>query len=342
MSGEKVNVGLIGLGLISRVHQRGYLEIPDKATIVAVCDINQDVVERTAAALGCAAYTEYHALLADPRIDAVDITLPHNLHYAVVKSALEHGKHVLVEKPMAATAAECRELIELARAASVTFTVAENTRFVTAYLAAEALLQAGTLGAPRLIRTLISGSEVERLSNPTLWKGRRDGTVGGTILDAGPHSFYLLKWLFGEIATVRAFQAQLVPESEVEDHAVVAGTLRTGALFTTEYTFTAEIPWGERCEIYGSTGSLIIDQLCNPPALHYRGGQDYQGEALAGVPYDPRGWKGTSIAEGVKDFVGAILEHRPPAVDPLDGYYTLKVVEHAYASVALAGQSVSL
>ncbi|HWE61716.1 MAG TPA: hypothetical protein VHB98_08400 [Chloroflexota bacterium] len=57
--------------------------------------------------------------------------------------------------------------------------------------------------------------------------------------------------------------------------------------------------------------------------------------------YADCGWKGISIAEGVIDFVGAILEHRPPAVDPLDGYYPLKVVEHAYASVALAGQSLS-
>lgn len=340
MSGEKINVGLIGLGLISRVHQRGYLEIPDRATIAAVCDINHDLAASKAAELGCTAYTNYEALLADSRIDAVDITLPHNLHYAVVKEALVYGKHVLVEKPMAASAAECQELVTLARAAGVTFTVAENTRFVGAYLAAETLLNSGALGTPRLIRTLISGSEVERLRDPNLWKGRRDGTVGGTILDAGPHSFYLLKWLFGEFATVQAFQAKLVSESEVEDHAVVAGTLKNGALFTTEYTFTAEIPWSERCEIYCGKGSLIIDQLCNPPALHYRGGQDFQGEALAGVQYDPRGWKGTSIAEGVKDFVGAIREHRPPAVNPLDGAYTLTVVERAYESVAQGGRSL--
>ncbi len=207
---------------------------------------------------------------------------------------------------------------------------------------AERLLQAGALGEPRLIRTLISGSEVERLSDTTSWKGRRDGTIGGAIFDAGPHSFYLLKWLFGAIAGVQAVQHRLIPASEVKDHAVVAGRLASGAIFTTEYTFTAEIPWGERCEMYGSEGALIIDQLYNPPALHYRHAHDYEPIPLSTVPYDPRGWKTVSIAAGVADFVHAIADARPPRVDPLDGYYTLLVVEAAYASVAASGNFISM
>src|SRR5207248_8456881 len=138
-------------------------------------------------------------------------------------------------------------------------------------------------------------SEVERLRDTSHWKGRLAGSRGGTIIDAGPHSFYLLKWLFGDVAGVQAIKSRVVTESEVEDHAIVAGRLASGALFTTEYTFTAQIPWGERCEIYGSEGSLIIDQLCNPPAIHYRGIHDYAGTPLPAVPYDPQRWKLASI-----------------------------------------------
>jgi predicted dehydrogenase len=148
--------------------------------------------------------------------------------------------------------------------------------------------------------------------------------------------------LFGDIDSVQAFQSQLVPASEVEDNAVVAGTLCSGARFTTEYTFTAEIPWSERCEIYGSKGSLIIDQLCNPPAVHYHGGNDFEGHPLADVPYDLHGWKIASIADGVKDFVAAIRDQRPTKVDPMDGYYTLKVVEKAYESVARDSRPIRL
>lgn len=337
-----VKMGLIGLGSINGAHVFGYESVGELARIVAVCDTREDVVERRSQELQCKAYTDYQALLDDADVEAVDITLPHNWHYPVAKAALEHGKHVLVEKPMAPTASECAELVELARKQNLTFTVAENTRFVQAYLTVKQILEAGQAGDIRLIRTLIYGSEVDRLSNSALWKGRKDGTVGGVIMDAGPHSFYLLHWLNGPLRDVRASCAKLVPESEVEDHAIVSGTFVHGGLFSTEYTFTAEIPWGERLEVYGSKATLIVDQLMNPPAHMYHGGTDFDGQVLEAVPYDPLRWKVQSIADGVADFVRAVHEGRPTAVNPEDGLYTMRVVERAYESVRAGGKTLSV
>jgi predicted dehydrogenase len=320
MSGERIGVGLIGLGSINRAHTVGYLDSSDKARIVAVCDTNASAVAERAATLHATGYTDYLTLLQDP--------------------ALEHGKHVLVEKPMAASAAECLELIEIAKRGNRVFTVAENTRFVTAYIEAEKLIRDGTLGEPRLIRTFIYGSEFERLTTTDQWIARKADALGGVIIDCGAHSFYLLKWFFGEIEAVQAFQATFVPGSEVEDFAVISGTMKNGAIFSCEFTATAEIPWGERCEIYGSKGSLIIDQLSNPPVIHYRGAEDFDGVPISGVPFNPEGWKHQSIADEVKDFVAAIAERRAPAIDPLDGYYAIKVVERSYESVAASGKLV--
>ncbi len=338
---------MIGAGLISRAHVRGLLDAKDHARIVAVCDSNREVAERVAAEVGAKPYTDYRDLLADPAVQAVDVPLPHHLHYPVARAALEAGKHVLLEKPMAPTATECAELIALAKARGLTLSVAENTPFVTAYIAVRGLIQSGGIGKPRLIRTLISGSEVERLNDTSSWKGRIAGTVGGAIFDAGPHSFYLLKWLFGEIASVQGIVNKVVQVSEVEDNAIVAGRMKSGALFTTEYTFTAEIPWGERLEVYGSEGSIIVDQLMDPPALHYRNKNDITGVPLGGVTYapdrvehDPTGWKFKSIAAGVGAFARAVAEGTPPPVDPLDGAYAIQVVESAYASVAAGGKSI--
>jgi len=340
MEGHRFGFGLIGLGEINQAHIRGYQTARDRAEIVAVCDANVEVAKERGEAFQCRVTTEYRDILDDPRVEAVDITLPHHLHYPVAKAALELGKHVLVEKPMAGTSGECLELIRLAENRGVKFTVAENTRFVTAYLEAERLLRDGILGEPRSIRTFICGSEVHRLQDTTLWKGRKWGTLGGAIFDAGPHSFYLLKWLCGDIQEVQAFQGQLVSASEVEDNAIVAGRLVSGALFSTEYSFTAEIPWDERCEIYGSKGSLIIDQLRNPPAIHYQGRFDFHGSILQAVPYQPAEWKFNSIAEGVEDFIDAICEDRATGVNPWDGYYSVKVAEKAYESVARHGEVI--
>ena len=338
---SKIGFGLIGLGGIQYAHGIAFSESAD-VEVVAVCDIVEERARERGTALDATPYTDYRALLADPRVQAVDVTLPHSAHYAVCKAALQAGKHVLVEKPMVPTYAEARELVDLARHAGVKFTVAENTRFVKAYQEAARMLGSGELGEPRLVRTLIYGSEVRRLSDPTLWKGRKDGTVGGAILDAGPHSFYLLKWLFGEITEVQAVTGKLVPQSEVEDNAFVFGKLAGGAIFSTDYTFTAEIPWGERLEIYGSKGSLIVDQISNPPAIHYKGGQDYDGSPVTAIEYEPMRWKFTSIMAGVTDFIEAVRDNRPTLVDPDDGAYVIKVCERAYASVGAQGHPMTM
>jgi len=328
----RLRVGVIGLGAIHEAHTRGYQQASEACTIAAVCDLDRDLASRRAAELGAAPYTDYLELLRSEAIDIVDVLLPHNLHHQVVRDALEHGKHTLVEKPMAASAAQAQELVDLAAARGLRFTVAENTRFVTGYQRAAELVAAGAIGEPRLARTLICGNEIERLSQTQLWKGRRDGSVGGAILDAGPHSFYLLEWLVAPIASLWASLSKQVEVSEVEDYGIVAGSLRGGARFTCEFTFTAAIPWSERLELYGSKGSIIIDQLCDPPALLFAG-KDAAGTAIDGVPFDPAGWKQVSIAAGVVDFVHAVRDGRSPAVDPRTGPRTMTLVERAYATV---------
>lgn len=349
MRNGQIGFGLIGAGLISRAHVHGLKEAKDLTQIVAVCDQNAEVAQKVASELGAKPYTDYRELLADPAVQAIDAPLPHHLHYPVARAALQAGKHVLLEKPMAPTGKECAELMALAKSRGLALSVAENTPFVTAYIAVRGLLQTGALGKPRLIRTLISGSEIGRLNDVSSWKGRIAGTIGGAIFDAGPHSFYLLKWLFGEVESVQAIANKVVEVSEVEDNAVVAGRMKSGAFFTTEYTFTAEIPWGERLEIYGSEGSVIVDQLMDPPALHYRHKNDITGIPVGGVDYapdrvehDPTGWKFKSIAAGVGAFAKAVAEGKPPPVDPLDGAYAIRVVEAAYASIKAGGKSISV
>jgi predicted dehydrogenase len=347
--GTQVGFGIVGLGQISRGHIKGLQNAEPWARLVAVCDTDSARVEQIAEELGAKGYTSYREMIADADVAAICAPVPHNVHYEVAEAALLAGKHILLEKPMAPTTQECAKLIELATRQGLTISVAENTPFVAAYVAVQDLVRSGAIGTPRLIRTLIYGSEIERLNDVSSWKGRIAGTIGGAIFDAGPHSFYLLKWLFGPIDSVQAIVNKIVPVSEVEDNAVVSGRMASGAVFRTEYTFTAEIPWGERLEIYGSNGSIIVDQLLDPPAVYYRGKDDYVGTPITDtvasshpVEYDPQNWKLNSITAGVTEFARAIAERRAPPVDPADGLYGIKVVESSYASVQQGGVAVSV
>lgn len=332
MRREKLRIGIIGLGIISDGHVEGAAAMREIADVVAVCDIDEAKARKVAGRFGAAVYTDYQRLLDEASVDLVDIILPHNLHYPVAMAALQRGKHVLLEKPLTIDPAQGWELIEKAGAAGVKFSVAENTRFVTAYLEAEKLLREGALGDIYQIRTLIAGSEVERLKNPHPWKATKTGSGGGVLMDAAPHTFYLLKWLFGEIAHLQAFHSQMIRVSEVEDNAIVIGKMASGPEFVSQFTFTAESPWTERLEIYGTTGAVIIDQIANPPAVLYRGTNDYGGTPLACVPYDPEGWKLHSIFEETKDFIQTVWDGDVPKVNPVDAHYALLVIEKAYES----------
>jgi predicted dehydrogenase len=334
MRDQKLRVGLIGLGGISRAHEPGHRAMADIAEITAMCDVNEAAAIERAKPHGAKAYTNYEDLVADANVDLVDIMVPHHLHYPIAKAALLNDKHVLMEKPLTVLAADALELCQIAAERGLKFTVAENTRFVTAYLAAEKLIQEGALGDIRLVRTFIYGSEMFRLHRPDDWIQKNVESGGGAMMDMAPHSLYLLKWLFGEFEDVQAVQWQYVPHIEVPDNAVITGRFKSGGIFTTQYTETVEVPWGERLEVYGSTGSIIIDQLTNPVGTFYANGTDYKGRPLEGVPYEPMAWKYKSMLAEVADFIQAVWDDRPPTIDPMDGYYVIKAVEKSYESAA--------
>lgn len=329
---QKIQAGLIGLGAISFAHEAGFSEMGETCEIVAMCDINsEEVNNRIGMYEGCEGYTRYQDLLNNTNVDLVDITVPHAMHYEIAKAALEKGKHVLVEKPIAVKSEQGAELINLAMEKGVKFSVAENTRFVTAYQKAEEILKEGLLGEIWTVRTLIAGSEVHRIKNPDLWHGK--SPYGGVILDSSVHNFYLFKWLFGGVREVLGFASKLVPEGEVEDNGLILGHLANGAEFQLNTSCTMEIPWTERVEIYGSKGGMIIDQLANPVVKYYLGSNDIDGTTIEDVPFDPLGWKFSSMVAEIKDFVSAVTENRPPLIDPADTLYALRVVEAVDRSI---------
>ena len=340
MSSKKLGVGILGAGLIAPAHAAGFQEVPDLAQVVGVCDLDREKADNLAALFGARVYSDYHALIADSSVELVDVLLPHHLHLPTALAVLAAGKHLLLEKPAALTHPDSMAIVQAAQAAGVRFAVAENTRFVRAYVEAEKVIRSGRLGEITLVRTFLPANERIRLSSPDFW-GRQAEAGGGALIDSGAHTFYLLKWLFGEVRELTAFTSQIYRvESQVEDNADVRGRLACGAEFLSSFTFTAEVPHSERLEVYGAHGSLIIDQLVDPPAKLYGAPTDFDGTPLAGVEYDPMGWHYFSIVAEVADFVRTVCSDLPPTIDPLDCCYAVHVVEKAYESVRSGSRPV--
>jgi predicted dehydrogenase len=178
----KVRTAVIGVGYLGRFHAQKYAASPD-SELVAVVDANTDTCSRVAAEVGCKALSDHRELFGQVdagQVDAVSIATPTPLHFAIARDCIEHGIHVLVEKPITQTLAEGRELIALAARHGRILQVGHLERFNAAILALE-----GTLGRPRFV-------ESHRLAP---FKER--GTDVNVVLDLMIHDIDLIQSLVG-------------------------------------------------------------------------------------------------------------------------------------------------
>lgn len=327
-----LRVGLIGVGAVSEAHLIGYRDLKDLAIITAVCDADASRARAVAGEVGAESFGDSDELVRSGLVDAVDIMLPHHLHAEVALKALQTGLHVLLEKPATRTLSEFTSLEQAASSKDLVFAVAENTPYVAAYRVVEDLLTSGVVGDVESVRTLISGGSASYRSAAPSWQNRQDEALGGVLYDCGAHSFYLMEWLFGGVADVLAVAAKR-DYSEVEQFGVVTGKLCSGADYLMESIATGVLPWSERLEVYGSNGSLVVDQLVDPVVKVYGDEHDWNGTARPDVPFQPSKWKSKSIADEVVDFVESIMR---------GGSHRVKLEYVRATTLALAGAYDSL
>jgi len=174
---KRVRTAVIGVGYLGRFHAQKYAALPD-SELVAVVDADPQARARVAGELGCRAVADYRELLDD--VEAVSIATPTPLHFPIAGDCLEHGIHVLVEKPITETPEQARELVALAARRKLVLQVGHLERFNAAILALE-----GTLGTPRFV-------ESHRLAQ---FKER--GTDVNVVLDLMIHDIDLIQSLVG-------------------------------------------------------------------------------------------------------------------------------------------------
>jgi len=178
---------------------------------------------------------------------------------------------------------------------------------------------------------MIAGESFMDLANPNHWLGTLP--YGGVILDSSVHSFYIYKWLFGGATDALGFASRFTNTKPGEENGLIIGHMANGGEYELFTTVVGAIPWMERVEIYGSKGAIIIDQLSNPVMKVYMGSGDIKGKVVEGVEFDPLRWKYASMIAEAKDFVQAIVDKRPPRVDPMDGVFCVQCVEAVEKSI---------
>lgn len=213
-------IGIIGAGEIAKTHTEGYLEFPDRCEVRAVCDLYPDKAEELIAAKGlknAKAYKEIDRLLSSAEIDAVSICLPPASHAEAAVKALNAGKHVLVEKPMARSLSECDEMIAAAgKNGKVLSSVAQN-RFRTPNARVKTLIQEGAAG--KVLHAAVNSYWWRGPSYYDIWwRGTWDVEGGGCLTSHAVHQIDLLLWILGKPDRITAIITNVAHDnSECED-----------------------------------------------------------------------------------------------------------------------------
>ena len=197
-----INVGIVGVGGISRSHLNAYKEI-EGVRLVAAADIQGEDAKNyeLASEMGVKFYTSLDDMLAGEKLDMLDVCTPTSLHKEMVVKGLEAGLHVISEKPMGLTSSECLELCELSRRVDKLYMVAHVVRFMKPYIYLRSFIESGELGAPVHLF-------LRRLSTVPRWSYQnwmQDVSLsGGAPLDLSIHDIDFVYSIFGEPREVSA------------------------------------------------------------------------------------------------------------------------------------------
>lgn len=338
-----LKIGVIGCGRVAQTtHLPLLARLPD-VSVVALADADSQRLEQARRlAPQAQTFTAYRTLLGQSDAPAIFVTVPSGLHAEVATAVLESGRHLYLEKPMAANLDDARRLLTLWRRQRVQAMIGFNYRFNPLQAEAHKLLREGRIGYVLCVRTMFSD---DRRELPAWLRQRQMG--GGALLELGSHHFDLVPWLLG--SPIRDVQANVHSQASEHDHASVNARLENGALMQSLFFFGSRQQ--DRIEIHGTKGWLVIDRF---RSLRVESGEDAEGRlaqlknALRPIARAP--WLGDNLIAPPREisyerallhFIECVRHDRPPSPDLADGFRSLAAVIAAEESSA-TGCTVTL
>lgn len=349
---KKLKVGIIGCGGIANgKHMPSLKKIPE-VEMTAFCDI---IIERAEEAAkqygteGAKVYKNYNDLLADKSIDVVHVCTPNKSHCPITVAALEAGKHVMCEKPMAKTAADAKLMLDAAEKAATKLTIGYQNRQRPEVKYLKAICDAGDLGDIYFGRAIA----LRRRGVPT-WGVfmNEDEQGGGPLIDIGTHSLDLTLWMMNnyEVESVtgsvfhklgkRANSANIwgpwnPDEYSVEDSAFGFVKMKNGATILIESSWAINIEKSMEavCQLAGTEAGADFD-----------GGLRINGEKLGrlylekpsfdvgGVDFYTGSPDGDPAYTEARQWIDAVLYDKEPCVSPKQAYVVSRILEAVYES----------
>ncbi|MFC5471381.1 Gfo/Idh/MocA family protein [Cohnella suwonensis] len=350
-----IRIGVIGTGSISECHLNAYARNAN-ARIVAICDVNEERARKVAAKYGAdKTFTDYHRLLADPDIDAVSICTWNNTHAPISIAALEAGKHVLVEKPLARTVEEALAIERAVRSTGKLLQVGFVRRYDPNVKMLREFADRGEFGELYYAKA----STIRRLGNPGGWFADVERSGGGPLIDIGVHVIDLVWYLMGRpkaktvsgnvynklgnrsnVKHLSFYKAADYDASKntVEDLASAVIRFENGASLMVDVSYSLHAKKDEgTVKLYGAKGSFEIDPEVVIVTEKYDTilNIEPQTDSKAGFSGDP------AFQNEIDHFIDCIANGTEQISPVEDGVEIMKILSAIYESAA-KGEEVRL
>ena len=341
----KIKVGVIGAGNIGVAHAFAYRDILG-AELWAIADINSERLFEVQKKLEIPkAYTNYEDLLEDPEIEAVSICLPNFLHHRAACAALESGKHVLLEKPMAVNAKEASDILNWAKRNNKILMIGFNYRFRPEIVTLKSWVEDGLLGEIYHAQSIL----LRRRGIPAMgsWFTTKAESGGGALIDIGVHYLDLGMWLMGypepisvtgltfdKIATRQPYiyvdmWGTPVPGGpcDVDEYAISLVRFQNGAALWMESSWALNAQDDDRIQVFGDKAGAKVS---SKEGLTLFG--EWGGKIADIKPQIKSQPLSNAYREEVLHFLECVREGKEPMASGEQGLIVQKVIDAIYES----------
>jgi predicted dehydrogenase len=327
-----LNVGIIGAGLQGKRRASVFPNKGESRVLAVACGHKDDLksAKELANAIGAKAYANWEEVITDRNIDAVAVCTPPHLHAEMSIRALEAGKHVLCEKPLARTISQAELMVRKARETGMLLKCGFNHRHHPAILQAKRWVDEGMLGELDFSRCRygICG----RLGYEKEWRADPKIVGGGQLMEQGIHALDLFRWFLGEFSEVKAFVGNTYWKMEpLEDNAFVLLRSAEGRVAELHSSLTL---WrnGFSFDVFGHDGYVSVDGLGGSYGIERAalGKRDFEkpfSEQVIEYRGSDQSWR-----HEWDEFEHAISDHREPIGSAEDGLEAMRLVNAAYES----------
>ncbi len=331
---KKLRAGIIGCGNIHPLHAYSVRAL-ENVELAAVCDERKERAEKTAELFSCKAYTDWKEMAEAEDIDVIHICTPHYLHAPMAIYALEHGKHVLTEKPMAIKMEDAEAMNAAAEKSGKTLGVIFQNRYNPGSVLVKETLEKGSLGKVISARCSLYWNRPDAYYAADAWRGTWDMEGGGVMINQAIHTLDMLRWFMDStpeyVETLIANRFH--PAIEVEDMAEGVIAYKNGVVTSFHLV-----------NYYGCDENITVDIVCENGKVHmeaskavitYADGHVVQkdNDPNEKVPFAPgKGYWGVGHYKQIADFYRSLEVGEEPKISGKEAAKTQKLICALYES----------